>query len=528
MLRLLIVDDEFHIREGLKHLVAQTGLPIEIAAFAEDGETALRLFGEERPDIAILDINLPDMSGLEVARQIRERGEDTPLLFLTGYESLTYIREAIGLQAVDYLLKPVANDELAIGLKRAQESVEKNRKAVAGWEHWNGKQRSNAQEYALLDLLLQRRSVEDTIGDLHDWIRFPLEPGTPYVVMCCDLDVIPSRVSAGDERQLYGYAFSKLAMEAASMVAGTVGAAIAPDRVIIVLPNVDGRTIAAVSQQVRSVLQDYMDISVTVGISAVAPNLNRLPEAYREALRAAEHKGWVGNGQVIPYESVRIVETTQHALLDKELILISEIRAGNDGAVVAILQEWSAQLAELPSRQVKIMATQLVLFVMRVVQSQSLMLLPEDNRDESWHDPLLALNQMHNANDMIRFVTNYFIQVGRCIRDSREAVVPRMFEQAKTWIREHLHEDVSLIGLSRHLHLSPKYLSSRFKQVTGECFADFLTRVRFERARELLLDSERKVGEVAEAVGFGDTNYFSIAFKKNTGFTPTEFRKRYL
>ncbi|QMV43671.1 response regulator [Cohnella cholangitidis] len=522
MFRLLIVDDEFHIREGLKHLVPQTGLPIEIAALAEDGETALRLFEEQKPDMAIMDINLPDMSGLEVARQLRDKGDEVPLLFLTGYESLAYIREAIGLQAVDYLLKPITSDELAKGLLRAQESVKRQRKVAEGMEHKQIKQRSIAQEYALLDLLLQRRSVEDTIGEIRSW-QMPAPNGdAPYVVLCCDLDVIPPRVNGSDEQRLYGYAFSKLAIEAASSVSGTLGAAMAPDRVIIVLPNAYGRTVEEVVGQVRSVLRKYMDVTMTVGISSAVRQLNRLPDAYREAVHAAEHKGWVGNGQVIPYESVQIVQT-QHDHLDKEFILISEIRAGNDGAVLAILREWSARLEQLPSRQARMLATQLVLFVMRVVKSH----IPHAE-DGTPLDPLLTLSQLSNGHDIIRFVTEYFVQVGRLIRENREATVPRMFEQAKNWIREHLKEDVSLNGLAMHLHLSPKYLSSRFKQVTGECFADYLTRVRFERARELLLDSERKVGEVAESVGFGDANYFSIAFKKNTGFTPTEFRKRYL
>lgn len=522
MFRLLIVDDEFHIREGLKHHVLQTGLPIEIIAAAEDGETALRLFEEQRPDIVILDINLPDISGLEVARRIREKDEATPLLFLTGYESLTYIREAIGLQTVDYLLKPITKDELTTGLQKAQDCVVRQRKTAKGLEQ----KRSVALEYALLDLLLQRRSVDDTIEELLSENNSPLSSGAPYVVLCCDLDVIPFRVAEGDERQLYGYAFSRLAIEAASSVSGTLGAAIAPDRVILVLPVAGRRIVEAAIKQVRTTLEEYMGISTTIGISRTVLNLNRLPEAYREAVHAAEHKGWVGNGQVIPFESVQIVETTRQDLLDKEFILISEIRAGNNGAVLSILQDWSTQLGELPSRQVKMMATQLVLFVMRVVQSQSLIHLTQQNSD--LNDPLLVLSQMSNGNEIIQYVKNYFVQVGRLIQQSKEAVVPRMFEQAKTWIRENLHEDASLNGLAQHLHLSPKYLSSRFKQVTGECFLDFLTRVRFERARELLLDSQRKVCEVAEAVGFGDTNYFSIAFKKNTGFTPTEFRKRYL
>ncbi|MFC4305138.1 response regulator [Cohnella boryungensis] len=524
MLRLLIVDDEFHIREGLRRLVVQTGLPIEVAAVAEDGETAIRLFEEQKPDIVLLDINLPDRSGLEVARRIREEDETIPLLFLTGYESMAYIREAIGLGAIDYLLKPVEREELAKGLRRAQDSVARRRREAEGQEREHSRHRSIAREYALLDLLLQRRPILDALGDINTG-RTGLLPGVSCAVVCCDLDIMPVHVEEGGGKQLYGYAFGKLVIEAASSVAGTLGAAVASDRVAVVLGNASSASIAEVVVQIRSALKSYLGVSATMGISRVVGDVHRLPEAYREAVHAAEYKGWIGNGQIIPYELVRTTDIAQRTLLEKELLLISEIRAGNDGAVNAILREWTAQLEQLPCKQVKMMATQLVLFVMRILESQGAR--PRE-QGEVCQDPLLALSRMNSFHEIIHFVTDYFLKVGRWIREAGETTVPRMFEQAKAWIREHLHEDPSLNTLAKHLHLSPKYLSSRFKQVTGESFGDFLTRARFERARELLLDPGRKVGEIAEAVGFGDTNYFSIAFKKQTGYTPTEFRKRSL
>ncbi|EHS59146.1 response regulator, partial [Paenibacillus sp. Aloe-11] len=73
MYRLLIVDDEYHIREGLQLMVAESGLSVEVSDVASDGETALRLYAERRPDMILLDINLPDMSGLDIAKTIREK-----------------------------------------------------------------------------------------------------------------------------------------------------------------------------------------------------------------------------------------------------------------------------------------------------------------------------------------------------------------------------------------------------------------------------------------------------------------------
>ncbi len=525
MLRLLLVDDEYHIREGLKHQIAQTGLPIEIVGAAEDGESALLLYEELKPDIVLLDINLPDITGLDVARRIREKDEDTQLLFLTGYNSMSFIREAMTLETADYMLKPITKEELTSGMLRAEERIARRKRFGESGQARRSHERYMTQEYALLDLLLERRPWGDAFEALRA-ARAPLaDAKPPFAVLCCEMDAVPFRVGGGTEdRRLFGVAFSKLSLEAAQMSAFAFGAATAPDRMLIALCSVQRDTVMEAAKHVRSLVKQYMDVHVTIGASRVVTDLKLLPEAYREAVHAAEHKGWVGDGQIIPYESVQVVETRNRTLLDKELVLLSEIRSGNDGAVRAIVQEWSRQFAGMPARKVKMMATQLVLYVMRVVQCSEI----AGRYSRPGIDPLLEMSRMTIGGDIVDFVGDYFVQVSEWIRESKESAVPKMFEDAKLWIRGRLHEDASLNALAEFLHLSPKYVSSRFKQVTGESFGDFVTRVRFERARELLLDPGQKVAEVAEAVGYGDANYFSIAFKKNTGLTPSEFRKRYL
>lgn len=524
MRRLLIVDDEYHIREGLKQLVLQTGLDIAVAGTADDGRSALLGYEEHRPDIVLLDINLPDLSGLEVARLIREKDEETQLLFLTGYDSMAYIREAISLEAVDYMLKPITREELFSGLLRAEERMSRREKFAQSNDIRRSQELHLTREYALLDLLLQRRPWADACEALRA-ARAPLaDAQPPYALLCCEMDAMPARLVGVEDRQLYGVAFAKLALEAAQAASPAYGAATAPDRVMIVLSSAGRGTAMEAAKSVRAAVNKYMNVSATIGASRAVSELKELPAAYREALHAAEHRGWVGDGHIIPYESVQAVETTSRALLDKELVLLAEIRAGNDGAVRAIVQEWAEQYGGMTARQVKLMATQLVLYVMRVVQNH-----PSIGRHGlTCRDPLLEMSQLASGNEIVRYLADYFGQVGRWIRETRESAVPKMFEDARLWIREHLHEDASLNALADYLHLSPKYVSSRFKQVTGESFAEFLARSRFERARELLLDPEQKVSAIAEAVGYGDTNYFSIAFKKNMGLTPSEFRKRYL
>ncbi|MBE0339412.1 helix-turn-helix domain-containing protein [Paenibacillus sp. 23TSA30-6] len=530
MYRLLIVDDEYHIREGLKLMVAESGLPVEVSDVAGDGETALRLYAERRPDMILLDINLPDMSGLDIAKIIREKDQRTPLLFLTGYESVTYIRQAVSLQAVDYLLKPVTSGDFEAALRRAEDRIVQLKRSEEEVIHRHRSSEPLYREHLLLDLLQQRRPAAEVIREM-DGLEFSGETsGPPYTVLCCELEE-PQQQEAATTSELHGCkegssrVFAGLAWEAAAAAGAKAhGAAVSRDRRVVLLAAASCRAAERTAQQIRQAVQERLSQGVSIGISRPVQQMEQLPEAYEEAVRAAEHRGWVGYSQIIPYESIQTAELNSSHLLEKELLMITEIRAGNDAAVHAILQEWSGQLAGLPVKQVKMIVTQLVLFVMRIVQSDAS--VGQTSMQEQ--DPLLELSRLRHGPEMIDYVSRYFVRVGRHVRESREKGIPRKFQRAKEWIREHLQEDGGLNRLAEYMNMSPKYLSARFKQVTGESFADYQTRVRFERARELLLDPNRKVAEVAELVGFADTNYFSIAFKKHTGLTPTEFRKTFL
>ncbi|WP_068498284.1 response regulator [Paenibacillus kribbensis] len=529
MYRLLIVDDEYHIREGLKLMVSESGLSVEVSDVASDGETALRLYAERRPDMILLDINLPDMSGLDIAQAIREKDQQTPLLFLTGYESVTYIRQAVSLQAVDYLLKPITSGDFEAALRRAEDRIVQWRRSEEEAIHRHRSSEPLYREHLLLDLLQQRRPAAEVLREL-DGLGLFETGGPPFTVLCCELEE-PEQQEAAAASELHGckdlssHIFAELTWEAAAAAGAKAhSAAVSRDRRVVLLAAASCRAAERTAQQIRQTVQERLNRAVSIGISRPVQRLEQLPEAYEEAVRAAEHRGWVGYSQIIPYESIQATEPSSSHLLEKELLMITEIRAGNDAAVHAILQEWSGQLAGLPVKQVKMIVTQLVLFVMRIVQSDaSVCQLPMQEQD-----PLLELSRLRHGPEMIDYVSRYFVRVGRHVREAREKGIPRKFQRAKEWIREHLQEDGGLNSLAAYMNMSPKYLSARFKQVTGESFAEYQTRVRFERARELLLDPHRKVAEVAEMVGFSDTNYFSIAFKKHTGLTPTEFRRTFL
>ena len=112
MATIVICDDEIHIRQGLKKYIEQAPPNLQVAGVAANGPAALQLIRQVRPDIALMDINMPGISGLDVVQQVCENGPACRFVIISGYDEFAYARKALRLGAVDYLLKPIDHKEL--------------------------------------------------------------------------------------------------------------------------------------------------------------------------------------------------------------------------------------------------------------------------------------------------------------------------------------------------------------------------------------------------------------------------------
>lgn len=106
-----------------------------------------------------------------------------------------------------------------------------------------------------------------------------------------------------------------------------------------------------------------------------------------------------------------------------------------------------------------------------------------------------------------------------------EENVHDIVSSAKRYIDEHLAEDLSVSSIANNLYITPNYFSRLFKRVTKEGCNEYIVRKRIEKAKSLLETTSIKTGKIAMMVGYRDTNYFSLAFKKHTGKSPTKYRE---
>ena len=122
-------------------------------------------------------------------------------------------------------------------------------------------------------------------------------------------------------------------------------------------------------------------------------------------------------------------------------------------------------------------------------------------------------------------VTRIFLR--KLLDENDQKDVHEILSKSKRYIAEHLSEDLSVAHIAAELYLTPNYFSRLFKRVAGEGCNEYIVRKRIEKAKILLQTTNLKASKIADMVGYRDTNYFSLAFKKNTGVSPTKYREQF-
>lgn len=534
MINVLIVDDEYHIREGINDSIPWEQLDLHSVGTAVSGLDAWNKVKIQKINIVILDINMPDMDGLELAQRLRVENKIMQFIFLTGYDDFPKVKKAIELGASDYLLKPVSYEELCTALEKAAESVREQEHSKKYIEVLEGKILESVEITADIiwtELLHRQRSYLECVKSLRE-IGMEFTLNNSYTVISVSIDHYSRLLQRWDVQdcKLNSYALSKLANEVIDLFANGVVIKGQPGYLTLIVTSgykPDDRRSKTVLNHIVKEFQykclDYYHLSTSIGVSEIHENPDEIHKAYQESMQALEYKSVLGEKSIIYFELIEPKAAAVKQVLNKELYLLSELRLGNEVAVDDILNKIIIELQGRSIGDGKIISTQLMIYAIRLIAENEL-----EKADIFKEDPFAQIYNAETVADVVAVITGFFQQIIQEIKKQHRLGNPNVIEDAKQWIREHISEDISLNKLANYVHMSPNYFSALFKQATGETFMEFSTRTRFEFAKQLLIQPEIKIYQIAEKIGYADANYFSIAFKKNEGMTPSQYRARYL
>lgn len=542
MYRILIVEDESIIRSGLRRQIPWDSIGFTIVGEAVDGREALLHYAELQPDVVLSDIRMPDLDGLTLFRQLRDLNSDLVLVILTGYSDFEYARRGIDCGIAAYLLKPVSNEDLIAVFARIREDLDQRQnqmhvaQAVA-------EQAQYAIPIAAAKLLwdaLLGRTDDHSKERLVDYYHLPAGGCGTFVTA-----VLQAR------RGLPGNPIDRIAPDRADH--GWPRAVALPDPEMRLLQTLqdeqqaliaiwlqtasDTRLTLLAVEQLRQHWSAELNalygrpIVVSAGVGQPAASLSQLPESLAGARLALSYKFIRGCGLTFSLTDHQdaVVCAAVSAEHEEELVssLIRTIVRGQPGSLPAALQAYLFYL-----RQVAASGNELVFIKTLEMLFELNMRLNEAGVDlNRFHDrPLDSQLRMiidtGTFSELEIWLEDLLIRVAGCMRIRPSERTPEaMVEQAKAFIRLNYMRHISRDELCSVTYTSPSYFFSLFKRLTGCSFLDYLARIRIEKAKELLRESDLKVYEIASSVGYDDFRHFSRVFKKLENVLPTAYKR---
>lgn len=518
----LLVDDEAHITRNLEKVIPWEQLGISLIGTATNGAKALELVDAQMPDLILSDIRMPVMDGLELLKELCDRGFDGEVVMLTGYQEFDYARTAIKYGAKDYILKPIDYEELEGVVTRAAGHIRLRKREKRNAEHKWKKLSTVAYEKLLLDVLMDYTSVlllpEEDLPELAD-----------YTLLIVDLDDYSqlARYWNERERKLWNFAVRNVLLDALGeeIVYSALQTREGEWCILLQQPPGEGAAADATLRRWGGELQQavklHTKLTVSVGFYPEPLRLEGLAQAYRKLQRALQLS--LRKEAVLAYEEPAAEEQhelklTVWAIADELVGALKQKDAARMEQAIAALNRELKAIPEHSHLRVEQMLHFLNLHLLR--EMRDIGVLSGEQETAVW----AQLDRSVNAKELletVRQLTQEIMQSGMSRKPSE-----LLMHAALDFIERHMAHDLCIDALADHLGISGSYFSLLFKQHTGETFVEYLKRQRLDAAKSMLLMTDKSVTQIGKAVGYSERRYFTKVFAKAEGMTPSEYREK--
>ena len=515
MYRVLIVDDEKMIRMGIRKVIQWEKLGVEQVFTAASAREALQILEEQGPQIMITDIQMSEMSGLELIEEARKRQPELRVLVLTGYDSFEYARQSLRLKVQDFFLKPVDETDLSDAIEgqiRFLEHKKAEAKSSLLVQRTRGLTEQIRLEAQMRDLVHRRGDSRQLLERMHDYYGLDRFYGFQVVL------IIPPLCMANQSSENNFQEMSMKNICISIVDAQAEGVTFIDDDgalVAVYFLGEEEESVPEKSRELADILQDEFDCKPKMVIGSVVECLDNLYISYHDArhLLDTEKEGLQDIVQLLGEQNKNNI--FQDIYTELKGMMCSNI--GNTEYVLKAFRTFTkaAESYNLSRQTVRRLCFELASAIY-------FSYLGEAGETEAGKLDALSKSLRSASREEACAVTEMFLSQ---MLGSQEENVHDIVAKAKYYIAEHLTEELTVSNIAVSLYITPNYFSRLFKRVTKEGCNEYIVRKRIEKAKSLLDTTSLKIGEIAMMVGYRDTNYFSLAFKKHTGKSPTKYRE---
>ncbi|MFC5648246.1 response regulator [Paenibacillus solisilvae] len=539
MMRVLIVDDEFEIREGLRNRFPWAAYGIDEVEVADDGDSALAIALERQPELIVTDIKMNRMSGTDFLRSLTAvDGYDWKAIVISGYDDFDLVKQVMKLGAMDYVLKPINTDELDQVVRKSVDQIRRER-----MERQNQLLLNNQIHFALpkmreemlLELIesgyvpyreLRTRHRLETLN--LGWMNH--ESMLLMMLEVDDLKAIDNQKRYSKERELVLFGIGNVVTQTLEEDYPFPFALClnAQNRWIAVLScshQEQTDLCQEVAQQCIRRINQYVKVKVSIAMCAAPKTLPNLHDMFVEADEILEQKAVYGGNQLFTVQGLGAVKERVDLSLQEMDEVLDLVKYGTDEDISSAMDRFVELMQSWGLTQLKDIQQRIFEWLLEIFKKAS----AAGWQDKSWQkNPIAIWEQLEQYDTLhsLRIQVEKFLLSIALDFQNQTAAPSQIICEAEKILRMQFAESLTLQSVASEVHVTPVWLSKLFKKEKQKTFLESLTDIRMERAKEMLGDVRSKIYQISCQVGYKDPVHFSKLFKKQTGCSPKEYRKQ--
>lgn len=515
MYRVLIADDEKIIRKGLASIVPWEKLGFSIAGEVGNGKDALNFILEENPELVMIDIQMPGMKGLEVANQARQNGYTGEFIILSGFSDFAFAQEAINYGVKSYLTKPVDKEKLTSLLEEIREQYDRK----ADEEESKALLSVHTRDSLLTEILTGGLPGNEQITkelDLH-FDNYQVVVFEKYSREVEDLSYNFYEILnvSGESKENYDYLvihnYNVLLLKGS----GIIGR----------FQKILGKYDAKQKPEKNSPLD-----TIFFAVGSEKDTLDEISESFSEAKTLIKRRFFLEKER---HYATAELDGIEKAELEEPLseidaagyvdTLVGCIKTFNRNKMTDVLEELREEYV-FSNLEVLEQKNQMIDIYLQIKEQISIVYRTVDIPFISNQEAIRRILESYSLQEIIEFLTQQFeMMMSATGFSSRDSIIDSIIH----YINHNYSDNISLESIAPKFGYNSSYLGKILNKKMGMNFNTYLDQIRVSHAKELLIKEKYQVYKIAELVGYSNVDYFHIKFKKSTGMSPAEYRKRF-
>lgn len=520
MYRLVVVDDEQAIRRGMCNYIDWNAMDFEVVADFEDGKETIEYLNEHPVDVVLTDIEMAEVSGLELAKYIWQNKLPVKVVILSGYKEFEYARKAIEYNVEHYLLKPIRMDEMQNVFGKIKTELDEQKQL-------SEKEQEKAKDFKeLLPELQEQFWVSLLVGGLRQKeniikkkeilaLNFNVSAPCAIVNVSMEMSEDTSQMYYQQRNNRYNLLNNIFGMENGGLNYHPVY--LSAESLKVIVTSEQEMEQAVFEEKLQNELEKkkaevslLLTVDIETKIDEIYPSISDLAERkFTMQMHVQERDG----------KRIRLVQEDAERLQQKYRLLMEIINDGDFEALENLVENLFFEFRKFPQEELK----QLIIDMFSMLSHKFMKMSMEMWQDVKDHMDYQRIMEAEDRKALKAVCLEMLGKINEIMEDYQNQVSRNVIDKAAQYMKEHYSEDLSLEMLADQYYLNPTYFSRMFRKYKGVTFTDYLIELRMRKAQELLLQGKYKIYEVSQMVGYKSDKYFYRVFKQYTNQSPTEF-----